>query len=476
MSWAVLCANLQAAGPLDEFLDECAGRYSEQEQMVGQEFRSPGYHTTVADGTWVHPVLPSLDYAQGLLQRHSADDGPRAEKILRRVISLQDADPQSRTYGIWPWLLEEPLDKMSPPDWNWADFCGARLAVMLTDHGPVLSESLIQAMRTSLSHAAKAIQKRNVGPSYTNIAIMGGGVCAAAGEILGDAELLDYGRQRLQRVAAHTAHHSGFNEYNSPTYTMVALAECERTLHLVRDPATREATESLWRVAWQTIADSYHPGTGQWAGPHSRSYSDYLFPRTAAQLTEQTGVPIPVHPRADASRSASLPVSWHLPCPDDLRSRFRSLPADPCELQRTFVRGETPRDSTQETTWLTAEACLGSVNRGTFWTQCRPLIGYWRTDADPAVVLRLRFLHDGRDFASLGVATAQSGGKSLAIAYPLRNGGDWHPTLDRPADGRFTATDFRLRFELVGEGVALAPLGADRWGLCGGNFLVYGSA
>jgi hypothetical protein len=80
-----------------------------------------------------------------------------------------------------------------------------------------------------------------VGADYTNIAIMGGGVCAAAGEMLGEAGLLDYGRRRLQRMVEHTAYHGGFNEYNSPTYTMVALWETERTLHLVRDPAVREA-------------------------------------------------------------------------------------------------------------------------------------------------------------------------------------------------------------------------------------------
>lgn len=467
---SVVCATTQAADPLQAFLDQCADRYSEEQQMLGQEFRSPGYHTTVASGTWVHPVLPSLDYALGLLQRNSPGDGPRAQKIILRVIGLQDADPASRTYGIWPWLLEEPLEKMSPPDWNWADFCGARLAVMLANHGPSLSDALQQAMRTSLRHAALAIKKRDVGPGYTNIAIMGGGVCAAAGEILDEAELMEYGRQRLQRVAEHSAHHGGFNEYNSPTYTMVALAECERTLHLVRDEATRRAAESLRRVAWQTIADSYHPGTGQWAGPHARSYSDYLFPRTAAYLTEQTGTPIPVHPQADQNRVAALPVPWCLPCPDELRDRFRSLPSETCELQRTFVRGTTPERSTIGTSWLTADICLGSVNRGTFWTQCRPLIGSWKTERDPAVVLRLRFLHDGQDFASMGVVTAQAGGQSLAIAYPLRNRGDWHPSLDRPADGRFSAQDFRLRFELVGKGVTLERLDQQRWGLRAGRY------
>jgi hypothetical protein len=69
---------------------------------------------------------------------------------------------------------------------------------------------------------------------------MGGGVCAAAGELAGDDEMLMYGRERLQKTVEHAQFHGGFNEYNSPTYTMVALWECERTLHLVRDPGTRE--------------------------------------------------------------------------------------------------------------------------------------------------------------------------------------------------------------------------------------------
>ena len=38
-------------------------------------------------------------------------------KIIGKVLSLQDTDPSSKTYGIWPWLLEEPLEQMSPPDW-----------------------------------------------------------------------------------------------------------------------------------------------------------------------------------------------------------------------------------------------------------------------------------------------------------------------------------------------------------------------
>jgi hypothetical protein len=42
-----------------------------------------------------------------------------------------EAAARQNVYGIWPWLAEESLAEMAPPDWNWADFCGMRLALVL---------------------------------------------------------------------------------------------------------------------------------------------------------------------------------------------------------------------------------------------------------------------------------------------------------------------------------------------------------
>jgi hypothetical protein len=444
---AVLGSSAAAAdrsdADLKEYLDRCDPNYTEDVQMLGSKFKGSGYHSTVPSGTYVHSTRSSLDYALALLKRNVPGDAERAARVVRKVIGLQDIDPAHPTYGIWPYLLEEPLAKMSPPDWNWADFCGALLAEMLIQHPAKLPDDLKALMRTSLGHAARAIIKRNVGPGYTNIAIMGGGVTAAAGEILGDKTMLDYGRARLQKSVEHAAYHGSFNEYNSPTYTMTALREADRTLRLVRDPATRAAAESLRRTAWQIIADSFHPATQQWAGPHSRAYSDTITPKMAGDLAAQ--------------------------CPADLAPRFKALPADPLELRRTFIRGETPEKSITGVTWLTADACLGTANHAMLWTQRRPLIAYWKVEGDAPAVLRLRFLHDGKDFASMAVATAQAGGRALSIFYPLKNHGDWHPSLDRPKGGVFQAADMRVRYELIGKGAAAEALGGGRFALAAGG-------
>jgi hypothetical protein len=277
---------------LAEYLQSCEEKYSADLHLLGGPFYGPGYHSRVPDGTYAHDILNSLNYALALLASGEAAHLARAADILRKVLTFQDVDPLSPTYGVWPWLAEEPLAQMAPPDWNWADFGGARLAQVLKDHAAKLPADLLDPVKAGLGHAAWSIFRRNVGPTHTNVVIAGAGVAIAAGELLKRSMLLDYGRRRLHAMVKHTKRHGGFNEYNSPMYTMVALHECERILSLVHDPQARSDAEWLRRAAWQTIAEHFHPRTGQWAGPHSRAYGLRLAPATAEYLSEQTGAEI----------------------------------------------------------------------------------------------------------------------------------------------------------------------------------------
>ncbi|MHC4313145.1 MAG: hypothetical protein ACYSW3_11850 [Planctomycetota bacterium] len=158
-------------------------QYDPAEKMLRARFSSPGYHTTLKAG-YVHRTRDSLSYAVALLDTGKPERLKRAQDILRRLIALQDQKPKSRTYGIWSWFLEEPLDKMSPPDWNWADFCGTQL------HR--LPDDLQEKVRQSIIHASYSIKRRNVGPGYTNIALMGTYVTHVAGELFDVPELTEY--------------------------------------------------------------------------------------------------------------------------------------------------------------------------------------------------------------------------------------------------------------------------------------------
>ncbi len=455
---------------LSEYLSENDKAYSPELAMIGSAFHGPGYHSQVPDGTWVHSTNGSLYYALALLQSGEAEHVERAAAVIAKVISLQDIDPVSKTYGIWSWLFEEPLSDMAPPDWNWADFCGVVIGQILVEHSDTLPPDLVSDMHESIGHAAWSIFRRNVKPGYTNIAVMGAGVTLMAGEITGEERLLAYGRRRLRGIVEHHDAHGSFNEYNSPPYTMVVLHECERVLQFVKDEQARADAEMLRRAVWRLMAEHYHPATGQWAAPHSRGYKAWLDARTANYIAEQTGVAIPVHP-AEASEGVVGPsLTKSLPCPEDLVDRFRKLPEPTIEVHQRVILRDTAEASTYMTTWLTHEACLGSVNHDNMWTQRRVLMAYWNGEDGVPVALRLRFLHDGEDFASAYVRNAQVGNRILSAVSLVTNRGDFHDHLDHPDDLVFEAEDFRLRYELTGEGAQVAEIGDDRYELRAGQY------
>ena len=454
----------------DDYFDAEAG-------LVRVPFESPGYHSRVPSGTPVHPTNPSLCYALDLVCREDAASDERACAIIRKVLPLQDTNPISKTYGIWPWLYEEPISAMAPPDWNWADFCGFRLAEILLKAGDRLPTDLRDEMRAALFHAAGAIYRRNVGTHYTNICVMGGIVTTLAGEILDEPRLLDYGRRRLAQVVADHREAGGFNEYNSPTYTRVVLWDCDQALRCIRDAGALESVGYLFREMWKTVADHFHPATGQWAGPHSRDYTSFMTQEVSRYIAFKTGVDIHGDPGALVTTKVSPLTGWIMEsrkdataptrefysqtyfdpdgpvCPKEFIERFRDLPKPEYEIRERFVRREPEALSTCGVTWMHEEICLGSVNRDFFMDQRRAVLAFWNSDAKRPVSLRLRFMHDGREFSSACVANAQSGPRILSAVHLLLGQGDFHPTLDVPLNNLFSAEDFRLRYELRGEGI-----------------------
>jgi hypothetical protein len=429
---------------LADYLRDAEANYDQDCGLYGCSWKGPGYHSQVPPGTWAHQTRGNLDMATFLLRSEAAENHQRACRIVDAILQHQDTSPYSPTYGIWPWLVEESLQQMSPPDFNWADFCGSSLAVMLAESSDRLPADLQERMRAALGHAGWSIFRRNVQPGYTNIAIMGACVTCAAGEMLDEPRLLQYGRDRLAAFLKHTDYHGGLNEYNSPTYTFVALHEAERILQLVHAPEVRQLAERLRRFIWAALAERFHPATGQLAGPHSRAYADLLATGTLNELAFGTDEDIP---GGDAIALAPS-VVHHLPCPEDLRERFAKLSAE-TEVRTRFIRRDPDERSTVGTTWLTQDACLGSVNADCLWIQRRPLIGYVKT-ADGPAVLKVEFLRDGKPCSSAEIHTRQSSNRTLSAFQLVTNKGDHHIHLDRPKDGVFRASDWRIRYRVIG--------------------------
>ncbi len=415
-------------------------RYDPAVKMLRSAFHSPGYHTTLTGGQ-VHRTRESLTYATALLDTGDEKWLDRACDILMKVISLQDRDPVSRTYGIWSWFYEEPLEKMSPPDWNWADFCGVQLLQVARDHRHRFPRELAAKVDGAIYHAVRSIMKRNVGPGYTNIAIMGTYATLLASELYGLDDVAAYARRRLQRLYDHTMKLGGFNEYNSPTYSIVALHELSRMRQHIFEPRARGKVEALYDLAWKDVAMHFHPPSGQWAGPHSRCYSTLLRDSTKYELQRSLGGAVDF----GCDRPSITEQRLVMPCPERYVPYFVSLD-QPRLVVRKYAGGNPPVIGTS---WLTKWFTLGSVNYTFTWNQRRGLLAYWGTPEAPAF-MRFRLLRNGYDFSDGYLFTAQEKGRVLAALNFALDGGNRHCSLDRIRNGLFTAEDLRVRFEFGG--------------------------
>jgi hypothetical protein len=422
--------------------------YNEAIRMLRRPFKSPGYHTTITSAAFVHPTRETLDYALALLDGGAAAYRQRALDIIANVVSMQDGDADSPTFGVWPWFYEEPLERMAPPDWNWADFCGKRLLIAAIRHGSAFPPDLYAAVRKAVLNSCEAIRKRNVGPEYTNIAIMGAFVTLVAGEHFAEPAYAEYGLNRLKRFYDYTRERGTFNEYNSPTYSLVAIEELSGLAANARNPQARQWTEELLQMAWGMVAVHFHPRLKQWSGPHSRAYDTLLPASKLSFLQLACGGDVELVP--DERFVFELPwFGLDLRCPEPYRSLFRTY-GGMREVRQIVNPGTNGTQDRWAVMHMEERFSVGTFTHNIMWNQCRNLLAYFGEGPEACAYARLRVLHDGYDFCSAVFRSEQRGRHVLFALQFATDGGGRHPNLDR-VEGTITASDLRVRLEIGGQ-------------------------
>lgn len=404
---------------------------------------SKTYHTALKKEAhpYAHCTFSSAAYALDLLDSGQPEYMERASRILSAVLKLQDRRGNSPTFGIWPYYYEEPLDLMESPDWNYADFIGKKLVLVLKRHSEHLSEELRKELSDAIKRACHAIRKRDVGPAYTNIAAMGAFVTLVGGEVIGDESFKQYGRNRLQRLYEYTTRLGTFVEFNSPCYTPITMEELYHIREETTDPVSIMLSEQLLTIAWKMLAERCHPRTKEWAGPHSRSYSPMLNRGSAGYDLVRS-----VLEKSSDPQGIRCPEEL-LPCFDSVQERSLRCPI--------FNEKEMGYQN-YATTYMHPAYCLGSFTKDMMWNQRRNLIAYIDNNGKAAYV-QLRFLKDGKDFSSAVFTGVQDKSDIVFGINMALDFGDWHPVLDL-VNGRLEAEDLRVRIEIGG-----CIEGVDEW-------------
>lgn len=398
-----------------------------------------GYHSRLSDCT-VHEIRKSFDYAYQLLNRDGEGDRERAHDILYRVIALQDMNPARNTYGIWQYFLEEDLEEMNPPDWNWADFNGKSLLQILNEHDEKLSEDIKARMRDSICHACRAIIKRNVQPSYTNISVMGAYVTLYAGESMGNEEFFTYGKNRLRALHSYNMSHGNFSEFNSPTYTFICLEDLSALHRDIRDEECKQLSDDLIKLAWETVALHFHIASGQLAGPHDRAYAFLLADSTKLSIERALDYKIKLiddYRIFNTQNIGNLHFTCSLSCPEQYIPYFTETTEERI-LDQTFAPGRMAY------TYIHDVYTIGSLHCECAWNQHRNVLGYFGSVKEP-VAFNLKCLHDDWDYCSAHMATVQEKGRTLTAFAFATDGGDTHVCLDMVKNAAIQAKDFRIR-------------------------------
>lgn len=433
-----------------EIMERMDKTYDEKAGMITQWRGENGYHSTLSSCT-VHPTYNSLEYAFELMNRGQSGDFARAEQIVDKVIKLQDIEPLHDTYGIWPYYLEEPLEKMAPPDWNWADFCGKKLLQILLEYSSVIPGELKERMHQAILHACNSIMRRNMGPHYTNISIMGTYVTLAAGELFREPYLIEYAKKRLRELYAYNMERGAYQEYNSPSYTWVVITDLASCFKYIRDTECRFMVEGLNDLAWKCVAEHFHYRTKQWSGPHCRFYSMLEDDQLLMRIQRALDYRITLVPLDKTGLGEKLPMdffSTRSHCPEKY-IRYFTKPNETSFAYTMFAYDKINKNKQIAAAYITEEYSLGTFYKSTFWNQKRNHLSYFGTEKSP-VYCGLKCLHDGYDYSSGQIVTAQNKNRAVSVIGFATDGGDTHPNLDLVKDAAITVSDLRLRFEIGG--------------------------
>lgn len=452
---------------LDDFIISAARRagdtnYDSDARLVRVRASYNPSHTRIHTGT-PHDFRCSTSYALALLE---SGEFQRAEDVLAAVLSAQDTDPESNTYGLWSYYLEEPLDRMTPPDWNWADFIGRDLSLILLRHGSALSERTAMLCREGLRHAARSIMRRDVAVTYTNIAAKGGFVVLAAGRLCEDETMVRYGMKRLRALEEEVRGAGGVVEYGSPVYWVIAL---QAVAAIVQYLGPIESATRIEQMLWDEFGRHWHAGINEWIGPMSRCYSESAADNNSLMLTlaKASGLTDPAKfaPTRRPSSHHDVHVGVLELHPSDealqalrrVETRTRQAVRE-VRVPRRFTDSAADRPKSMAvklSQWVDADHALGSASISELWVQRRPLIGHWmhrRADEEPLRgQVRLRLLKDGYDWASGVLTSVQEGNAVLWHVGLASPAGDRH-LIHRPIepDVAFAAKSVIVRVELSG--------------------------
>ena len=400
-------------------------------------FRMPGDMLYEAGrlGVPAHIVRETAWYALGLLLRDAPGDRARAGHAIETILTYQFDAPGQPYHGTWYRSPHEPPPPEHPVVWrdydpNWREFIGTTLALVLLEYESHLPAELVRRIDLALRRAIVGTLERNVPASYSNIALMTAFLLQFGADRFGEPGWASAAERLAAEILARFRVHATFDEYNSPTYYGVDLYALALWRSYSSSVLLREAGAEIEAALWRDIAQYYHAGMRNVAGPYDRSYGMDMR-RYVAGLGMWIWLAVGYGLAPFPSLSQLLAHGWDfaiapllallgLRMPDDARPHFLAFQG---QHQVERVIALEPRRVA--TAWVGEHVMLGAEDSGgqkPADPQFHPATIHWLAAGDTVGWIRLRHTApvDARaERGQLSIACTEHAGGDLEFVFQI---------------------------------------------------------
>ena len=440
-----------------DLLMEEINTFDPREGMIQKwEVNQCGYHSKM-NGV-IHHIRATAGLASGILLYNMEEYYEIAFQALHRLCDIQDTRAGSPTFGLWSYYLEEDLEHMIEPDYNWANFISKDLLAVCILCKDTLPADLEVRLHRAIQNAMECTIKRNVAADYTNISLMSSMTLVSAGELLQDERLFSIGKDRLKRLYEYTKFTTSFSEYNSSGYILVDMEEISRMQHFFKDEECRFIADELNYYAWEMFASHYNTAMDQLAPPQMRAYKDvdtgllawYIWQGTDGKygkpLEQLPAIPAPSYYFVTKCPQQCLPLLERTQ--EFIAHTYYRKNNIRLENEDTVVVRELDSPDLTAYTYKTPHYSMGAFAFCDCWNQRRNAMIIW--DKEKPKTFRLRAIHNNYDFCSGVVHSAQEDNRILGQMGLVSDRGSFIYTLDKVKNGIYNVEDLGFRFELGG--------------------------
>ncbi len=341
---------------------------------------------TTENGTF-HESRGGAGFARRLLANGADEDIVLAHKVLNATLACQETREIDPHHGNFFWMAEDEF----VGDLNAVEFCLENLIPLMMDSTDLLEPKMRERVLAAIRLGLEEIARLDVRVSYSNITMLDILNTCLGGELLEEDSIAKRGYDKLNAWIAYTDRSGTPREYNSPTYTRVCVNALGILSRYLKDEESRVRARTFAARIGITVGLHIHPGTGRWAGPHSRAYHptvicegpaevhavrDWIkngsLPDWVDKLIDPRQVPYEVRETASIDEHATL--STYMSDSFSLGVTSVGYGGQSNVILSHFTRRETERPGVFFSRYLTNDKWLGDFYHATDRTMSRNLI------------------------------------------------------------------------------------------------------